>query len=187
MLAFHSFVAKPFYIPSESMMPGLLTGDRLVVSKYPYGWSWVSPELPRAAAPCTGAPVRAKCPSAATSSSSLRRARSTDYIKRVIGLPGDTVADGRRAADHQRPAGEARDTAARYGAGRRQRRRAGSSMIRRSTTSGSRARTGSGTAACRLSARRCPMARSYDTVELGRSRGQFRTGDGARRPCVADG
>src|SRR5688500_8377008 len=42
VLAFHSFIAKPFYIPSESMMPGLLKGDRLVVSKYPYGWSWVS-------------------------------------------------------------------------------------------------------------------------------------------------
>ena len=41
VLAFHSFIAKPFYIPSESMMPGLLTGDRLVVTKYPYGWSWV--------------------------------------------------------------------------------------------------------------------------------------------------
>ena len=27
VLAFHSFVAKPFYIPSESMMPGLLTGE----------------------------------------------------------------------------------------------------------------------------------------------------------------
>ena len=45
VLAFHSFVAKPFYIPSESMMPGLLKGDRLVVSKYPYGWSWVSPSF----------------------------------------------------------------------------------------------------------------------------------------------
>ena len=46
VLAFHSFVAKPFYIPSESMMPGLLTGDRLVVTKYPYGWSYVSPTIP---------------------------------------------------------------------------------------------------------------------------------------------
>ena len=35
VLAFHSFIAKPFYIPSESMMPVLLKGDRLVVSKYP--------------------------------------------------------------------------------------------------------------------------------------------------------
>src|SRR3546814_2798868 len=45
VLAFHSFVAKPFYIPSESMMPVLLKGDRLVVSKYPYGWSYVSPSF----------------------------------------------------------------------------------------------------------------------------------------------
>ena len=45
VLAFHSFVAKPFYIPSESMMPVLLKGDRLVVSKYPFGWSWVSPSF----------------------------------------------------------------------------------------------------------------------------------------------
>ncbi len=45
VLAFHSLLAKPFYIPSESMMPGLLTGDRLVVTKYPYGWSWVSPSF----------------------------------------------------------------------------------------------------------------------------------------------
>jgi signal peptidase I len=42
VLAFHSLVAKPFYIPSTSMMPSLHVGDRLVVSKYPYGWSWAS-------------------------------------------------------------------------------------------------------------------------------------------------
>src|SRR3546814_15849393 len=38
VLGFHTFIAKPFYIPSTSMMPGLQVGDRLVVSKYPYGW-----------------------------------------------------------------------------------------------------------------------------------------------------
>ena len=42
VLVFHSLVAKPFYIPSTSMMPGLFVGDRLIVSKYPYGWSWAS-------------------------------------------------------------------------------------------------------------------------------------------------
>src|SRR4026208_2432446 len=45
VLAFHSFIAKPFYIPSESMMPVLLKGDRLVVSKYPFGWPWGPPRL----------------------------------------------------------------------------------------------------------------------------------------------
>ena len=43
VLGFHSFIAKPFYIPSESMMPTLVKGDRLVVTKFPYGWSYVSP------------------------------------------------------------------------------------------------------------------------------------------------
>ena len=74
-LRFHSLVAKPFYIPSESMMPGLLTGDRLVVTKYPYGWSWVSPELPHHRADARAA-CSAISPSAAISSSSLRRGRA---------------------------------------------------------------------------------------------------------------
>ena len=47
VLAFHSFIAKPFFIPSISMMPNLLVGDRLVVSKYPFGWNWSS-EIGRA-------------------------------------------------------------------------------------------------------------------------------------------
>src|ERR1700712_45031 len=42
---FQSVAAKPFYIPSSSMMPTLLTGDRLVVSKYPYGFSYASPSI----------------------------------------------------------------------------------------------------------------------------------------------
>ena len=46
VLAFHTLVAKPFYIPSASMEPNLLVGDRLIVSKYPYGWSWVSMSFP---------------------------------------------------------------------------------------------------------------------------------------------
>ncbi len=46
VLAVHSLIAKPFFIPSESMLPTLLTGDRLIVSKYPYGYSYLSPSLP---------------------------------------------------------------------------------------------------------------------------------------------
>ena len=89
VLLFHSCVAKPFYIPSESMMPGLLKGDRLVVSKYPYGWSWVSPSFhifPHwqgriwGALPQRGDVVIVTPPG-----------QSSDYIKRVIGLPGDTI------------------------------------------------------------------------------------------------
>ncbi|HEY0115556.1 MAG TPA: signal peptidase I [Allosphingosinicella sp.] len=90
VLAFHSLIAKPFYIPSESMMPGLIKGDRLVVSKYPYGWSWVSPSfhiLPHwsgrlfGSLPEPGDVVIVTPPGG-----------SSDYIKRVIGLPGDTIA-----------------------------------------------------------------------------------------------
>jgi signal peptidase I len=95
VLAFHSFVAKPFYIPSESMMPALLKGDRLVVSKYPYGWSWVSPSfhvLPHWQGRLFGhMPKRGDIVIVTPPQS------SEDYIKRVIGLPGDTVEmrDGR--------------------------------------------------------------------------------------------
>ncbi|WP_324262922.1 signal peptidase I [Altererythrobacter sp. H2] len=89
VLAFHSFIAKPFYIPSTSMMPNLLVGDRLVVSKYPYGWSWSSVSfhlLPRAewrvwpATPEYGDIVIPVHP-----------LRDEDYIKRVVALPGDTI------------------------------------------------------------------------------------------------
>lgn len=95
VLAFHSFVAKPFYIPSESMMPTLLKGDRLVVSKYPFGWSWVSPSFH--VFPRSDGRVLGKMPSRGDIVIVTPPGQSDDYIKRVIGLPGDTVAvrDGR--------------------------------------------------------------------------------------------
>jgi signal peptidase I len=94
VIAFHSLVAKPFYIPSISMLPNLQVGDRLIVSKYPYGWSWVSASfhlLPRSArrimpaTPAYGDVVIVVPPD-----------RAEDYIKRVVALPGDriAVADG---------------------------------------------------------------------------------------------
>jgi len=89
VLAFHSFVAKPFYIPSESMMPGLLTGDRLVVSKYPYGWSWVSPSF-HILPPVKGR-LFGRMPARGDIVIVTPPGTRTDYIKRVIGLPGDTL------------------------------------------------------------------------------------------------
>lgn len=89
VLAFHSLVAKPFYIPSVSMMPGLLVGDRLIVSKYAYGWSWVSPTfhvLPRMEGRLFGS-----LPERGDIVILTPKDQSSDYIKRVIGLPGDTL------------------------------------------------------------------------------------------------
>ena len=89
VLAFHSFAAKPFYIPSESMMPGLLKGDRLVVGKYPYGWSWVSPSFH--VFPHWEGRLLGKMPKRGDVVIVTPPGQSDDYIKRVIGLPGDTV------------------------------------------------------------------------------------------------
>ena len=89
VLAFHSFIAKPFYIPSESMMPGLLKGDRLVVSKYPYGWSWVSPSFH--IFPHWSGRLLGSLPARGDVVIVTPPGKSDDYIKRVIGLPGDTI------------------------------------------------------------------------------------------------
>ena len=90
VFAFHSFIAKPFYIPSISMMPNLLVGDRLVVSKYPYGWNWSSISfhlLPRGSWRVLG-----RTPEYGDIVIAVPPDRAEDYIKRVIALPGDTIA-----------------------------------------------------------------------------------------------
>jgi signal peptidase I len=71
------------------MMPGLLTGDRLVVSKYPYGWSWVSPSF-HVLPPMEGR-LFGHLPERGDIVIVTPPGTRTDYIKRVIGLPGDTV------------------------------------------------------------------------------------------------
>jgi signal peptidase I len=92
VLGLHSLVAKPFYIPSESMMPNLLVGDRLLVSKYPYGWSYISPSfhiLPFIRGRLLGRlPERGDIVIVTPPAGSHT---SEDLIKRVIGLPGDTI------------------------------------------------------------------------------------------------
>lgn len=89
VLGFHSLIAKPFYIPSESMMPGLLTGDRLVVSKYPYGWSWVSPSFH--IFPHWEGRLLGSLPERGDVVIVTPPGGTTDYIKRVVGLPGDSI------------------------------------------------------------------------------------------------
>jgi signal peptidase I len=83
------FLFQPFNIPSGSMIPTLLVGDYLFVSKYSYGYSRYSfPFGPNlfsgriwAKEPNRGDVVVFKLP----------RDNETDYIKRVIGLPGDEI------------------------------------------------------------------------------------------------
>ena len=90
VLAFHSFVAKPFYIPSISMMPNLLVGDRLVVSKYPFGWNWSSASFhlaPRGTWRALG-----RTPEYGDIVIVVPRNRKEDLIKRVVALPGDRIA-----------------------------------------------------------------------------------------------
>lgn len=90
VLGFHSLVAKPFYIPSESMMPGLLVGDRLVVTKFPYGYSFVTPTF-HLLPPISGR-LFGRLPERGDVVIVTPPGTRTDYIKRVIGLPGDTLA-----------------------------------------------------------------------------------------------
>lgn len=89
VLGFHSFIAKPFYIPSESMLPGLLVGDRLVVTKYPYGYSFISPTF-HLLPPIEGR-LFGRMPERGDVVIVTPPGSRTDYIKRVIGLPGDVV------------------------------------------------------------------------------------------------
>ena len=89
VLGIHSCVAKPFYIPSDSMMPVLRNGDRLIVSKYPYGWSYASVSFHLA--PKTSGRWFGKLPARGDIVVLEHPVNRIDYIKRVIGLPGDTI------------------------------------------------------------------------------------------------
>ena len=165
VLAVHSFVAKPFYIPSESMMPGLLKGDRLVVSKYAYGWSWVSPSFH--VFPHWSGRLFGKMPERGDVVIVTPPGRSDDYIKRVIGLPGDTieVRGGRLILNNVPVKAEVRPAA----------------MIAIDDNApcaptqfqGNLVEAGDGRQYCRLPIVRetLPTGPSYDTVDLGQSPG----------------
>ncbi len=89
VLGVHSLVAKPFYIPSGSMLPTLLIGDRLIVSKYPYGYSYLSPSLNML--PEMKGRIFGRLPDRGDIAVIKQPNDKSDYIKRVIALPGDTV------------------------------------------------------------------------------------------------
>ena len=84
-----SIFIQPFYIPSSSMEPTLLIGDRLFVTKFSYGYSKhsfpFSPPILKSRIfnriPERGDVIVFKTPVD----------NRTDYIKRLIGLPGDTI------------------------------------------------------------------------------------------------
>ena len=88
-VAIRSLIIQPFYIPSSSMEPTLLVGDRIFVSKYTYGYSKhsfpFSPHILNTRVlynnPKLGDLVVFKTPVD----------NRTDYIKRLIGLPGDQI------------------------------------------------------------------------------------------------
>lgn len=84
-----AFVIKGFRIPSESMLPNLLVGDYLFVSKYSYGYSRYS--LPFSPSLFSGRIFASEPKRGDVVVFRLPTDDSVDYIKRVIGLPGDTV------------------------------------------------------------------------------------------------
>jgi signal peptidase I len=86
---FQTAAAKRFYIPSDSMMPTLLKGDELIVSQYPYGWSQAS--MPIHGKHIAPGRIFARLPERGDIVTVARREDGEVLIKRVIGLPGDTI------------------------------------------------------------------------------------------------
>ncbi len=88
-LVVRSFAFEPFNIPSGSMKPTLLVGDYLFVSKYSYGYSRFS--FPWEIIPFSGRVLDDTPERGDIAVFRYPRDKSQDYIKRVIGLPGDRV------------------------------------------------------------------------------------------------
>lgn len=84
VLVLRSFIVEPFRIPSESMLPTLHVGDFIVVSKFAYG---VRLPVTDTLVVDTGQPERGD-----VVVFRYPRKPSINYIKRIVGLPGDTVA-----------------------------------------------------------------------------------------------
>jgi signal peptidase I len=88
-LVIRTFLFEPFNIPSGSMKPNLLVGDYLFVSKYSYGYSRYS--LPFGLPLIPGRVLEHDPQQGDVAVFRLPSNTRTDYIKRVIGLPGDHI------------------------------------------------------------------------------------------------
>jgi signal peptidase I len=89
VLVIRSFIFEPFRIPSGSMMPTLTQGDFIFVKKYSYGLRWpvLEKKFIETGSPQRGDVVVFRLPSNP----------NINYIKRVVGLPGDIISyDGAR-------------------------------------------------------------------------------------------
>jgi len=83
VLVLRSFLVEPFRIPSGSMMPTLLVGDFILVNKFAYGLRWpvLDKKFLEIGEPQRGDVAVFRFPKDPT----------TDYIKRLVGVPGDTI------------------------------------------------------------------------------------------------
>src|SRR5687767_12440714 len=84
VLLIRSFLFEPFRIPSDSMMPTLLDGDFIFVNKYAYGLRLpvINAKVVAIGAPKRGDVIVFRLPSDP----------ATNYIKRLVGLPGDRIS-----------------------------------------------------------------------------------------------
>ncbi|MBT3787285.1 MAG: signal peptidase I [Alphaproteobacteria bacterium] len=88
-IGIRTFAWEPFNIPSESMLPTLQIGDYLFVSKYAYGYSKHS--FPFSMGPFDGRKFESPVKRGDVVVFKLPRDNTTDYIKRIVGLPGDKL------------------------------------------------------------------------------------------------
>ncbi|MDP6345758.1 MAG: signal peptidase I [Alphaproteobacteria bacterium] len=88
-LVIRTVAYEPFNIPSGSMLPTLLIGDYVFVAKFPYGYSRHS--LPLSPPVFDGRIVEDPVERGDIAVFKLPKDNATDYIKRIIGLPGDRI------------------------------------------------------------------------------------------------
>ncbi len=172
VLALRTLAFSPFSIPSESMLPRLMNGDYLLAAKWPYGFSRHS--LPFDL-PLPEGQVLGRTPERGDVAIFKHPVDGRDYIKRVIGLPGDSVAvaDGQVVLNGKPLPRE----------------RIGDFTIPLSANTGcewggEQTRLGDGRAACRYTRFRetLPGGKTYEVLDFGRT-----PGDGIAPVTVPEG